>query len=210
MRKFSRKVVFSLATMALLTVAAQVQAAPEREITLNIGDAAPPLKPKTWLKGTPVLQYKRGRVYVVDFWATWCPPCITGIPHLSALQKQYAGRLTVVAMNVERLGGLHAQSSAPVMEFMGKKGREMEYDVALDDPETEPVYHTWMSAAGLIGVPTVFIVNQEGRIAWVGTTMVKQSYSFDEALSDTLAGKTDLTRSRALLGAMNGTARGPR
>jgi thiol-disulfide isomerase/thioredoxin len=207
--QFFHNVVFRLVATGLLTMAVQVYASPERAITLNIGDAAPRLAPQTWLKGAPVLQYKRGRVYVVDFWATWCPPCITAIPHLNALQKQYAQRLTVVAMNVERLGGLHTQSSAPVIEFMGKKGREMEYDVALDDPETEPVYRTWMSAAGLIGVPTVFIVNQEGRIAWVGTTMVKQSYSFDEALSDTLAGKTDLTRSRALLAAMNGTAKRP-
>jgi len=206
MRMFLRKAVLSLAAMGFLTMGGHAHATPERTITLNIGDSAPRLKPKTWLKGAPVLQYKPGRVYVVDFWATWCPPCITGIPHLNALQKQYADRLTVVAMNVERLGGLHAQDSAPVFEFMGKKGREMQYDVALDDPETEPVYRTWMSAAGLIGVPTVFIVNQEGKIAWVGTTMVKQSYSFDEALSDTLVGKTDLTRSRALLAAMNGTA----
>ena len=209
MSKFYPKVISTLAAICVFTLAADVYATPERTITLEIGDAAPPLKPKAWLKGDPVLGYQRGRVYVVDFWATWCPPCISGIPHLNAIQKQHADRLTVVAMNVERLGGLHAESTAPVMEFMGKKGGEMEYDVALDDPETEPVYRTWMSAAGLIGVPTVFIVNQDGKIAWVGTTMVKQSYSFDEALSDTLAGKTDLPRSRALLAAMNGTARRP-
>jgi thiol-disulfide isomerase/thioredoxin len=207
MRKSFRKAILRLTAMVVLVVPAYVYATPEHTITLNIGDAAPPLQPKAWLKGKPLQSYQRGRVYVIDFWATWCPPCITGIPHMNAIQKQYAGRLTVVAMNVERLGGLHAQSTAPVMDFMAKKGGEMEYDVALDDPETEPVYRTWMSAAGLIGVPTVFIVNQDGKIAWVGTTMVKQSYSFDEALSDTLAGKTDLIRSRALLAAMNGTAR---
>jgi thiol-disulfide isomerase/thioredoxin len=206
MRAFFRKAVSPLMAIVIVTMAAHAYATPERTITLNIGDAAPPLKPKTWLKGDPVLRYKRGHVYVIDFWATWCPPCITGIPHLNALQKQHANGLTVVAINVERLGGLHAESGAPGIDFMGKKGREMEYNVALDDPETEPVYRAWMSAAGLIGVPTLFIVNQDGRIAWVGTTMVKQSYSFDEALSDTLAGRTDLARSRALLAAMNGTA----
>jgi thiol-disulfide isomerase/thioredoxin len=176
--------------------------------TLHIGDSAPALQPQTWLKGSAVGKYARGRVYLVDFWATWCPPCIEAIPHLNALQTKYASELTVVAVNVERLGGLRLEKGADgVLAFMKDRGEEMKYRVAMDDPETEPVYRAWMAAAGLIGVPTVFIIDKQGKIAWVGTTAMKQSYSFDEALHDTLAGKADLQRARHLLATMNGSAR---
>ena len=59
------------------------------EIRLQIGDAAPELKVEKWVKGDPVTTFEKGKVYVVEFWATWCPPCIKSIPHLTELQKQY-------------------------------------------------------------------------------------------------------------------------
>lgn len=37
-----------------------------------------------------VVHFQKGNVYVVEFWATWCQPCIAGMPHLSRLQEKYA------------------------------------------------------------------------------------------------------------------------
>src|SRR5947208_1155637 len=49
--------------------------------TLHVGDRAPGLSVSKWLKGEPVTQFQPGKVYVVEFWATWRQPCIKSIPH---------------------------------------------------------------------------------------------------------------------------------
>ena len=61
------------------------------EGALKHGDAAPPIEITKWLRGEAVdLQKAREKkVVVVEFWATWCPPCRTSIPHLTELQKKY-------------------------------------------------------------------------------------------------------------------------
>jgi thiol-disulfide isomerase/thioredoxin len=171
--------------------------APAQEPTFKIGDRAPALEPVTWLQGKPVTKYIRGRVYVVEFWATWCPPCMKAIPRLSALQREYADKLTVVAVNVDGLLGHEAEVGA-VRDFMKKKGKEMAYSVAMEDLTKKTMSNTWIAASGSLGIPTACIIDQQGKLAWVGYPDIVQRYPFDQALEDTLAGKIDLARSRDL------------
>ncbi|MEM1422742.1 MAG: TlpA disulfide reductase family protein, partial [Planctomycetota bacterium] len=67
---------------------------------LTVGDPAPALTVGQWLKGEPVDAFENGHVYVVEFWATWCGPCIAGMPHLSEVQKEYGDRVTVIGVNI--------------------------------------------------------------------------------------------------------------
>ncbi len=67
-----------------LTVKAQDEQAP----TISIGDKAPELRYGKWVKGSPIRQYEKGRLYLFEFWATWCGPCIASMPHLSEFAKR--------------------------------------------------------------------------------------------------------------------------
>jgi thiol-disulfide isomerase/thioredoxin len=165
--------------------------------TFKIGDPAPALVPISWIQGTPVTKYDPGRVYVVEFWATWCPPCIKAIPHLSELQKKYSDSLTVVGVNVEGLLG-HEPKVEAVTAFMKKWGKDMAYTVAMDDPAKKTVSDAWITASGSLGIPTACIIDQSGKLVWVGYPDLVQSYAFDQALDDTIAGKIDRARARAL------------
>src|SRR5262249_17044980 len=67
---------------------------------ITIGSPAPALKIAKWFKGTPVDTFKEGQVYVVEFWATWCGPCKTSIPHITELAKKDAGKATFIGVSV--------------------------------------------------------------------------------------------------------------
>jgi thiol-disulfide isomerase/thioredoxin len=145
---------------------------------LNVGDAAPKLAVKEFVKGNPIKDLEKGKIYVVEFWATWCGPCRTSIPHLTELQKKYKDVAFIGVSISER----KPEGVKPFVEEMGDK---MGYRVALDD--NDAMSRTWMEAAGQEGIPTAFIVNGEGKIAWIGHPL-----SMDKPLDQVASGKWDL------------------
>ena len=73
---------------------------------LNVGDAAPPLSIVEWVKGDEfdLAKDMKRQFHVVEFWATWCGPCIQAMPHLSALQAEYEGRgVTIIGINIREM-----------------------------------------------------------------------------------------------------------
>ena len=59
---------------------------------LKLGDPAPMLKVSKFVKGSAVQRFQPGKLYVVEFWATWCGPCRVSIPHLTEMAKKYKRR----------------------------------------------------------------------------------------------------------------------
>src|SRR5262245_9646167 len=69
--------------------------------SLTVGDKPPALEVSAWVKGDAVKSFESGKVYVVEFWATWCPPCRKSIPHLTELQAKYKEKgVTIVGVSV--------------------------------------------------------------------------------------------------------------
>ena len=160
---------------------------PVRAQTLGVGDAAPRLNVKSFVKGEPVSTFEPGKNYVVEFWATWCGPCKTSIPHLTELQKKNPG-ITFIGVSIWE------DDQEQVTPFVDEMGDKMAYRVAVDSiPEKQKAEEgamakTWMTAAGQNGIPTAFIVNKEGKIAWIGHPM-----EMDKPLEKIAAGNWDLT-----------------
>lgn len=153
--------------------------------TLNVGDKAPPLKVVKWAKGAPVKSFAPGKVYVVEFWATWCGPCRVSIPHLTELQKKYKGKATFIGVSIweNQRGDKSTAYQAKVASFVKDMGAKMDYTVAMDGVDGV-MAKTWMEAAGENGIPSAFIVDKNGRIAWIGHPMS----GLDEALGQVVAG----------------------
>ncbi|MCA9278710.1 MAG: redoxin family protein [Phycisphaeraceae bacterium] len=137
--------------------------------TLAVGDKAPELHLAEFVKGDPITGFESGRVYVVEFWATWCGPCIAGMPHVSEIQKNFADKgVRVIGVNAY-------EDPKAVAPFMEKRGNElMQYTVAIEEKHDKDnlrnglMATNWMKAAGRNSIPTAFIVDGDSRIAWVG------------------------------------------
>jgi thiol-disulfide isomerase/thioredoxin len=159
--------------------------------TLGIGDPAPKLQVKSWVKGQPVEAFAKGKNYVVEFWATWCGPCKATIPHLTELQKKNPN-VTFIGVSILE------EKQEDVRPFVDEMGAKMGYRVALDlvpagkEGDAGIMATTWMNAAGQGGIPTAFVVDKEGRIAWIGHPM-----ELEEPLAQIVAGKYDLNAAAA-------------
>lgn len=162
---------------------------------LKVGSPAPKLQVGKWVQGEPVIEFERDKVYIVEFWATWCGPCRTTIPHLNKLHTKLKDRgLIVIGQDVfER-----DQSQVPT--FIAQMGAAMTYRVALDDVSDKgrgKMAATWMEAAGQSGIPTAFVVDKHGLIAWLG----HPAQLNEEVLEPILAGTFDLAKAVAAEGA---------
>lgn len=172
--------------------------APEQEKpkpTLKLGDAAPKIEVEKFLKGSPVNAFEGGKVYVVEFWATWCKPCIKAFPHLSELQKKYAAKgVTFIGINIwdgDEAEDFNAELLSTVESFVAGQGDRMSYTVAYDGG-AKKMEQGYMQASGQDGIPTAFAVDQRGRIAWIG-----HPEEIDEPLEQIVAGKWDIAKAQA-------------
>jgi thiol-disulfide isomerase/thioredoxin len=163
-------------------------AAAQQKPTLKVGMPAPPLKVAEWVKGDRIARFEPGKVYVVEFWATWCPPCRASIPHLTELAAKLKGQVTFVGVDAfeHPSGPTDTSYYAKVRSFVDEMGEKMAYNVAMDGPEGT-MAKTWMIAAAQPGIPTAFVVGKDGNIAWIGHPMV----GLDKVLDQILAGTFD-------------------
>jgi len=185
MRKLIRGIGAPMLALVLTTVCAAQQSDP---VTLTVGSPAPPLEIKKWIKGTPVTTLGHGTVNVVEFWATWCGPCKMSIPHLTELAHKYQGKATFTGVSVwEDPQAKDETYLSRVDSFVKDMGAKMDYNVGADGLQAT-MAKTWMSAAGQNGIPTAFVVDQKGQVAWIGHPMA----GLDEVVQKVIDGTYDV------------------
>ena len=93
----------------------------------------------------------RGKVVLLDFWATWCDPCREEIPRFVELQDEYGGQgLQIIGVSMD-------DGPEPVREFYRRF--KMNYPVVMGDAETGELY------GGILGLPIAFLIGRDGRIS---------------------------------------------
>lgn len=131
---------------------------------LKVGDPAPTSRPGRWAQGEAVKEFEGDKVYLIEFWATWCGPCITAIPHINDIHQKHKDKgLVVIGQNL-------GEDQNTVAEFMKKMASKMTYRVGVDDP-AGAMAKNWLSAAGQKGIPCAFVVGKNGKIAYIGHPM---------------------------------------
>ncbi|MHC5004103.1 MAG: TlpA family protein disulfide reductase [Planctomycetota bacterium] len=161
-----RTALIAAGVAALIAVPAWAE---QDEQKLTIGDKAPPIDITHWLKGEPVKEFEDGKVYVMEFWATWCGPCRAAMPHLSELQEKFADYDV-------RFIGVSDEPLQTVVEFLFKTDRDGQINndrtryTLTTDPD-ESVKKAYFQAAGQRGIPCSFIIGKDQHVEWIGHPM---------------------------------------
>lgn len=183
------KNIFHRTTFAFLMLCSALAVLAQDEITLRIGDPAPPIKYSKWIKGEPVTSFDGDQLYVLEFWATWCGPCKAAMPHLTGLQKQYQGQASFIGVDVWESHGADDkpyESYLPaVTKFVKGNDANMGYAVVADNNE-QFMGNNWLKAAGQNGIPSTFIIRDQ-KIIWIGHPV-----SLDTTLPKILSGSYNM------------------
>jgi cytochrome c biogenesis protein CcmG/thiol:disulfide interchange protein DsbE len=146
-----------LVSIAAITAGLQKPSYPEINTKKNLyaehdfrGKKAPDFFMGKWLNTQGV--DTRGKVVLIDFWATWCGPCRKAIPELNDFAKKFKDKLVVI--------GISNESADIVNGFM--KDTEMSYNVGIDAKST------MMKAVGVQGIPHALLISPDGVVRWQG------------------------------------------
>lgn len=119
------------------------------------GKPAPELAVKDWINSKPrKLADLEGKIVVVDFWATWCGPCIASVPHMNELQKKYANQGVVFIAVCAVKGGEKMAETV--------KKHKMQYAVALDTGGKGNTFGAYKADS----YPDYFIIDRKGNLRW--------------------------------------------
>jgi thiol-disulfide isomerase/thioredoxin len=168
--RLSRIIIF--VCVALFSIPAIAHA---QRSKLGVGSTAPGCDIAQWVKGE--FNQAEAEVYIVEFWATWCPPCRKSIPHLSELQEEYGSSGLVIV-------GVTDEDAEVVEPFVERMGSKMDYIVAIDN--RSKTSRAWMQASGQKGIPTAFIVDRSKTIQFIGHPL---SPEFKSTLDQVMSGR---------------------
>ncbi len=124
-----------------------------------IGEPAPPLVVKEWIKGQPVAVKPGTNIYVLEFWSVGGPLSRAAITNLNRLQMQFKTNGVVVV-------GISGEPIETVRQFIQKDGTNIEYVIAADDQRQTAL--SYMTPVKQRGIPYTFVVGTNGNVLWHG------------------------------------------
>ncbi|MES0076735.1 TlpA disulfide reductase family protein [Mesorhizobium sp. M0058] len=134
---------------------------------LRMGSPAPSIKVEDCLRGEPLADFQSGKVYIVEFWATWCELCAAEMLELMQLQEKYKDSgLEVVGIAADEDAPTAVEARTKLDAWLAEKCPDLNHRIAFDF--TGEMKKLWREPSFCVGLPTSFVVDRDGCIAFIG------------------------------------------
>ena len=170
--EMKRSLLFALTVCATLLLTTQNRISAQ---TLQVGSKAPSLNIEHWISDgggayPHITEFVPGKIYVVEFWATWCGPCLQAMPHLAELQEKYSDKIQFISVTDESLPEI---SKLLEQDYpgTGKTFGELTSAYSLTSDPDGSTHQEYMAASQAEGIPTAYIVGPTGEIEMIGHPM---------------------------------------
>lgn len=121
--------------------------------------------PKIWLQGEAIKAWKKDCVYVFEFWATWCGPCLQAMPHVEAIhEKVLAEKINAQIVGINVFDSVPAEK---LKKFLEKRPIRPTYTMGVDSKDSRKTQKYWLNPLGVKGIPHAVAV-KNGKILWQG------------------------------------------
>jgi thiol-disulfide isomerase/thioredoxin len=159
----------------------------------TIGSQAPDLDIEYWVSDNFGLlphttKIEKGSIYVIEFWATWCGPCIAAMPHISELQEKHSvDNVQIISVSDEDLDTVTKFLEGSVAgDPDGKTYEELTSNYSLTIDPDKSVFKDYFAAAQRTGIPCAFLIGKTGLVEWIGHPM-----KLDTPLEKVVSGEWD-------------------
>lgn len=134
---------------------------------LQMGSPAPSIQVEDWLRGEPLADLQPGKVYIVEFWATWCELSAAEMLELMQLQEKYKDSgLEVVGIAADEDAPTAVEARNKLDAWLAENCPDLNHRIGFDF--TGEMKKLWREPSFCVGIPTSFIVDRDGCIAFIG------------------------------------------
>lgn len=118
--------------------------------------------PPVWLQGTPVTKFEKDHLYIFEFWATWCGPCIAQMPHMEALYQEFKNdkNVSIIGVNV-----FDKTPTEKLKDFITRQ--KVTYPMAADGSRNGNTAKIWLKPLKVKGIPHALAL-RNGELLWRG------------------------------------------
>lgn len=122
---------------------------------IKVGDKAPKLNITDWVQNVPIDTSLEGKFLVLDFWATWCGPCIKAVPHLNELQAQFNNNKKVIFISM----------SDEKPEKIAQTLKRVKFNSSVVSDQNKTTHKN----LDVHDIPVTFLIDDNGFIRWMGS-----------------------------------------